>query len=89
MLCLEHGDANIIDLCQHSFDTDQDKWRRILIDTGPHDSSGLILSALLLALRNVPLPVPNRHPSHVPALDEFQVNTSSQVAFLEPEINSC
>ncbi|MCJ1370620.1 hypothetical protein MMC20_001833 [Loxospora ochrophaea] len=69
----QHGDANIIDLCQHSFDTDQDKWRRILIDTGPHDSSGLILSALLLALRNVPLPVPNRHPSHVPALDEFQV----------------
>ena len=70
-----HGDANLIDLHQHS-QAVPNAWRRILIDTGPVNNNLNVLGNCLKSLTQVPLPQEKTIIAApvVPSLDEFQVN---------------
>lgn len=73
---LAHGDSNLIDIYQPNSDHNN-KWRRVLVDTGHAKEGGKIKAAILEAIDRVAIPKPtNENPvpdPFVPPLAELQV----------------
>jgi hypothetical protein len=63
----------MVDICQHDGAPDPNKWRRVVIDTGPPNED--TRTVMKWCLRNVPRPRAQQStdPTIVPPLDEFQV----------------
>ncbi|TGJ85777.1 hypothetical protein E0Z10_g2973 [Xylaria hypoxylon] len=70
------GDANLVDICQHSEITTANKWRRVLIDTGPPSED--ITASCEAAICEVSLPQEESSQDNqkVPPLNEFQITHS-------------